>query len=92
MTRSLDMALRNSRRLLRLVNQILDVAKLEAGQMRLQRRPLDLVAFVRATCEAFGPAALAKGVVLDVDTPASLRGAFDADAVEKILSNSCPTR
>ena len=85
--RSVDMALRNSRRLLRLVNQILDVAKLEAGQMRLQRRPLDLVAFVRATSEAFGPAAQAKGVVLDVDTPASLRGAFDADAVEKILSN-----
>jgi len=85
--RSVEMALRNSRRLLRLVNQILDVAKLEAGQMRLERRALDLAAFVRTTSEAFGPAAQAKGVVLDVDTPASLRGAFDPDAVEKILSN-----
>ena len=85
--RSVEMALRNSRRLLRLVNQILDVAKLEAGQMRLERRALDLAAFVRTTIEAFGPAAQAKGVVLDVDTPASLRGAFDPDAVEKILSN-----
>ena len=85
--RSVEMALRNSRRLLRLVNQILDVAKLEAGQMRLQRRALDLAAFVRTTSEAFGPAAQAKGVVLDVDTPTSLRGAFDPDAVEKILSN-----
>jgi signal transduction histidine kinase/ligand-binding sensor domain-containing protein/DNA-binding response OmpR family regulator len=85
--RSVEMALRNSRRLLRLVNQILDVAKLEAGQMRLQRRPMDLAAFVRTTSEAFGPAAHAKGVVLDVETPASLRGAFDPDAIEKILSN-----
>ena len=40
--RWLDIALRNSRRLLRLVNQILDVAKLEAGAMHLAPRPLDL--------------------------------------------------
>ena len=85
--RSVEMALRNSRRLLRLVNQILDVAKLEAGQMRLHRRPLDLAAFVRTTTEAFVPAAQAKGVVLEMDRSASLRGAFDPDAVEKILSN-----
>ena len=40
--RWLDIALRNARRLLRLVNQILDVAKLEAGAMHLAPRPLDL--------------------------------------------------
>ncbi|HMA25629.1 MAG TPA: ATP-binding protein, partial [Gemmatimonadaceae bacterium] len=85
--RAVDMALRNARRLLRLVNQILDVAKLEAGQMRLQRHTIDLSPFVRHIAEAFAPAAAAKGVRLDVETPASVRGAFDADALEKIVSN-----
>jgi signal transduction histidine kinase/ligand-binding sensor domain-containing protein/CheY-like chemotaxis protein/AraC-like DNA-binding protein len=86
-TRALDMALRNARRLMRLVNQILDVAKLEAGQMRLQRRPLDLAAFVRGIAEAFALAASGKGIVLDVEAPASLDGAFDSDAIEKIVTN-----
>ena len=85
--RALDMALRNARRLMRLVNQILDVAKLEAGHMRLHRRPLDLAAFVRSIAEAFVPATTGKGIILDVDAPASLRGAFDSDALEKIVTN-----
>jgi len=85
--RAFDMALRNSRRLMRLVNQILDVAKLEAGQMRLNRRALDLAPFVRSIVEAFAPAAENKGVVLDVDAPQSLRCAFDSDALEKVVTN-----
>jgi signal transduction histidine kinase/ligand-binding sensor domain-containing protein/CheY-like chemotaxis protein/AraC-like DNA-binding protein len=85
--RALDMALRNARRLMRLVNQILDVAKLEAGQMRLNRRPLDLATFVRGIAEAFVPAANAKGVALDIEAPATILGAFDNDALEKIVTN-----
>ena len=81
------MSLRNARRLMRLVNQILDVAKLEAGQMRLNRRTLDLASFVRSIVEAFVPAAEGKGVVLDVDAPSSLRCAFDSDALEKVVTN-----
>ena len=85
--RWLDIALRNARRLLRLVNQILDVAKLEAGAMRLAPRSLDLGPFTRGVVSAFAPVAERKGIVLTVDTVASLHGAFDADAVEKILTN-----
>jgi signal transduction histidine kinase/ligand-binding sensor domain-containing protein/CheY-like chemotaxis protein len=85
--RWLDIALRNSRRLLRLVNQILDVAKLEAGAMHLAPRPLDLVPFTRGVVAAFAPVAERKGIHLTVETIDALRGAFDADAVEKILTN-----
>jgi signal transduction histidine kinase/ligand-binding sensor domain-containing protein/AraC-like DNA-binding protein/ActR/RegA family two-component response regulator len=85
--RWLDIALRNSRRLLRLVNQILDVAKLEAGAMHLAPRPLDLVPFTRGVVAAFAPVAERKGTHLTIDTPDSLLGAFDADAIEKILTN-----
>jgi signal transduction histidine kinase/ligand-binding sensor domain-containing protein/CheY-like chemotaxis protein len=85
--RWLDIALRNARRLLRLVNQILDVAKLEAGAMHLAPRPLDLGPFTRGVVSAFTPVADRKGIRLTVDGPDTLPGAFDADAFEKILTN-----
>ena len=70
-----------------LVNQILDVAKLEAGAMHLAPRPLDLGPFTRGVVAAFAPVAERKGIHLTVETIDALRGAFDADAVEKILTN-----
>ena len=85
--RWLDIALRNSRRLLRLVNQILDVAKLEAGAMHFAPRPLDLAPFTRGIVAAFAPVAERKGIRLTTETPDTLPGGFDADAVEKILTN-----
>jgi len=85
--RWLDIALRNARRLLRLVNQILDVAKLEAGAMHLTPRPLDLAPFTRGVVAAFAPVAERKGIRLTTIAPDALAGAFDADAVEKIMTN-----
>jgi signal transduction histidine kinase/AraC-like DNA-binding protein len=85
--RWLDIALRNARRLLRLVNQILDVSKLEAGAMHLAPRPLDIGAFTRGVAAAFGPVAERNGIHLTVETPDALRGTLDADAVEKIITN-----
>ena len=69
------------------MNQILDVAKLEAGAMHLAPRPLDLGPFTRGVAAAFAPVAERKGLRLTVDAPDALRGAFDAEALEKILTN-----
>ncbi|MFY7922290.1 MAG: ATP-binding protein [Gemmatimonas sp.] len=85
--RWIEIALRNSRRLLRLVNQILDVAKLEAGQMQLRLRPLDLSLFVRGIVGAFASVAERKQITLTLDAPQVLKGKFDADAIEKVLTN-----
>jgi len=86
-TQWIEIALRNSRRLLRLVNQILDVAKLESGQMQLRTAPLDLVLFVRGILGAFSSVAERKRITLGFDAPPALRGAFDADAIEKVVTN-----
>ena len=67
------MALRNSRRLLRLVNQILDVAKLEAGQMKLRARRQDLVTFARGVAAAFGQIAEQNHIDFDVVAPPTRR-------------------
>jgi CheY-like chemotaxis protein len=84
----LDMALRNSRRLLRLVNQILDVAKLEAGQMKLRARLQDLVTFVRGVAAAFARVAEQRRIALVVTaTPATALVWFDSDALEKVIAN-----
>ncbi len=48
-------ALRNSRRLLRLVNQLLDLQRLDAGRMQPSFRPCDLVEFVTQIVESFRP-------------------------------------
>ncbi|QHG19177.1 response regulator [Nostoc sp. ATCC 53789] len=48
-------ALRNSRRLLRLVNQLLDLQRLDAGRMQPSFHPCDLVEFVSQIVESFRP-------------------------------------
>jgi len=55
--------------------------------MHLAPRPLDLGPFTRGVVAAFAPVAERKGIRLTVETIDALRGAFDADAVEKILTN-----
>ena len=84
----LDLALRNARRLLRLVNQILDVSKLEAGQLALHAQPGDIVAFCKGVSLAFVPLAERRGVHFDFDAPdAPIACYYDPDLLEKVLTN-----
>lgn len=61
----LDIAWRNGQRLRTLINQLLDVNKLEAGKMHLQARPDDLPLLLRRVVHNFESAAIHKGVSLD---------------------------
>jgi signal transduction histidine kinase/DNA-binding NarL/FixJ family response regulator len=84
----IDLALRNSHRLLRLVNQILDVAKLEAGQLQLRPMEIDLAELVTGVAQAFRPLAERRNISftsegLDAPLPAIL----DPDQFEKIVLN-----
>src|SRR5262249_58615096 len=57
----IDVALRNAQRLLGLVDQLLDVARLSAGRLRLRLRRDDVAAIVRQRVEAFLPLAERRG-------------------------------
>ncbi len=79
---------RNAQRLLQLVNQLLDLSRLESGRMHLQLAESDLAAFVRALAWSFESLASRKQIAFDVQTPAEPVVAwFDRDKVEKILTN-----
>jgi len=87
-SRQLGMALRNARRLLRLVNQILDVAKLESGHMQLRARRHDFAEFLRDIATTFAPVAERQGVRFAVEVPArQVPLWFDGEAMETVLTN-----
>jgi signal transduction histidine kinase len=60
----LDVVQRNSERLLRLVNDLLFVARLEAGELDLRPTEVDLAAIVRQSVEEARPRAAGKGIEL----------------------------
>ena len=82
---------RNARRLLHLITQLLDIARLEAGSMTLVAAPTNLARAVRSTVEAFGPLAQAREVALEMSEveapPAGASLYADADKLEQILYN-----
>ncbi len=84
----IDLALRNAYRVLDLINEILDVAKLESGRMKLQARAQDLAAFVQDHAHAFVALAERKQIAYTVDIPAEpMPVYFDAGQMEKVLAN-----
>ncbi|PSQ90565.1 MAG: hypothetical protein BRD43_01720 [Bacteroidetes bacterium QS_4_64_154] len=78
----------NAERLQRLIEQLLDLATLEAGQMTLDLRPGDLAATARRAAEAFHSKAQEKGLDLRVTGPEDrIQAHFDPEKVETIVSN-----
>jgi len=78
----------NASRLLQLVNQLLDIGKLEAGKMSLKKRFGQLSVFIESIIYAFQGLATQEQIQLDfINEMEELVVNFDASAVEKILYN-----
>jgi len=75
--------------LLALLNDILDIARLETRAVRLRAEIFDLAGLVEASCQAFSGAAAAKGLELAVDIPVDLRGRWTGDPMRlrQVLGN-----
>ena len=63
--RLMDIVAQSSERLLRLVNQILDMSRLRAGLVELDRKPLDFVWLLDQVVEELHPRAEEAGVTLE---------------------------
>jgi signal transduction histidine kinase/DNA-binding response OmpR family regulator/ligand-binding sensor domain-containing protein len=78
----------NSRKLLGLVNQLLDMAKLESGSMALDLRRGDIKQTIRAVVETFLPVAAQRDIKLSLVVSSKVSPfSFDAVKVESILNN-----
>ncbi len=84
----LSMALRNSRQLLKLVNQLLDFSRLESGAKQLVQETKNLNTFIAAILDSFSLVARNKKIKLTFE-PASDIGfvSIDPGKVEKVLFN-----
>jgi signal transduction histidine kinase len=87
-TPRLEMAHRNSLRLLRLVNALLDFSRLEAGRMQAYFEPTDLASFTAGLASVFRSAMEKAGLRLVVDCPPLPDPVYvDRDMWEKIVLN-----
>ncbi|MGD8429829.1 MAG: histidine kinase dimerization/phospho-acceptor domain-containing protein, partial [Ectothiorhodospiraceae bacterium] len=78
----------NAVRLLRLVNDLLEVIRLEEGRVELERRPIDLRTLLGGILDAMVPLAENRGIALERSLPEQtvwVRG--DRGALEKIFFN-----
>ncbi len=84
----LSIMLRNARRLLRLINQLLDISKLESGRMDLHPKRIDLVQFVEGVSISFMAYAEKAGIGLKFEAADEVVPAtFDPEAMEKVFYN-----
>ncbi|MDM7460380.1 MAG: ATP-binding protein [bacterium] len=85
----LDTAQTSAKHLLDILNDILNLAKLEAGQMPLEHIPTDIRALIRETCEMIRPQAQLKGLLLREELPdnGNLYAVVDPTRLRQILLN-----
>lgn len=85
----LQAARRSAFQLLQLVEELLDLSRLEAGKLTLQEQDIHLTAWLRQRLAGFESLAASKGIKLRFDSrcPENLALRLDAGKLEKILNN-----
>lgn len=88
---ALVLAKNNGLRLLRLINDLLEIIRLEEGRLELRKSPLELATFLPGMAEGMRHLAERKGVTLTAEPPgpdaAPLVVQADAGRLEKVLMN-----
>jgi PAS domain S-box-containing protein len=78
---------RNARMLLKHVNDLLDMSKLEAGKLKIELRDTDVAALVRFLASHFGVLAAERRIDYEVEAAEPCRTAVDRDKLQRALMN-----
>jgi signal transduction histidine kinase len=76
---------RQAQRMLAIVDDLLDVSRIDAGQLRVDPSPADLAHVVREAIDRFTPS-LEKHTI-SLRAPASLAAEIDVDRIEQVIAN-----
>lgn len=85
--RFLDALIRNSERLGRLISDLLDISRIEAGEYALEPANIDVADAARRAVETVSGQADERGLSLDTDIPDGLCVQADANALDQVLLN-----
>jgi PAS domain S-box-containing protein len=84
----LDISLKNSERLIRLINDILDISKIEQGSIQLRRVSLDPADLCRTAAQEVETLAASRGITIDVAVAEDLPPvSADRDRALQIIAN-----
>ena len=87
MTERIDVALRQTHRLSKLVENLLDVSRIASGRMSLELEELDLAQVAREVAERFQEEAARAGCALELRLGEGARGVWDRSRVEQVATN-----
>jgi signal transduction histidine kinase len=85
--RTLEVAQRQIERLTRLVAELLQITRIESGQLALSIQDVDLADVVRQTIDAHAAEAQHEGTTVRLDGNAQARGRWDRSRLEQIVTN-----
>jgi two-component system, sensor histidine kinase and response regulator len=86
--RMIEIAHRNSERMLRLINDMLDIQKIEAGKMEFHLQPLDLAPLAEQAIEANNTYAEKFGVKIELkNTLPDVKVNIDSDRLMQVFAN-----
>ena len=84
----LQIALNYCERLVRIINDILDVSKIESGNLSLRKKAVHVADLVRQATDVVAPPARNANVTLDANVPATIRPVMvDPDRIVQALVN-----
>jgi signal transduction histidine kinase len=82
-----EIVYRNSTRLQELVDDLLVLSRVDAGELVLRRERFDLVDALRRVREEHGPRAAERGLVLELDAPDAIPLTADRRRIEQTIAN-----
>ncbi|MCK5056895.1 MAG: response regulator [Candidatus Aminicenantes bacterium] len=86
--KQLFVMLRNSQRLLTLINQLLDLSKIDSGKMKLQAAPQDVIPFLKGILFSFESLAAREKLELKFHTgEGHITLYFDTEKIEQVICN-----